>query len=905
MGVLPLSILSYKPRGITVSCVGTVHADAGQAEETMAIRMNFWMLMGVVGGILLSGCVDDNGLTDSMDGGNDAVNTTNTMTVSETVVVTSTVTITTTAPSTGTNTTTPTGTNTTTSSGTLTATATPTATATETKTTSATTTATKTITATVTATTLPTMTATTTMTSVTTTGVITGTYTQTSTQLKTYNGNTLVQRSLPPLWSCPADTGTGGTGGSSGTDVAPTEATLTTSDCKSLANLRRPILKAQAQSRLDQSRANLITSNCLSRSETVCLDKNGQAISTYSCGYGMMDAGVSMGLGGSMAIPGAGGAAGSGSNGATEYSTTNTQVASVDEADYIKNDGNTIFVLSSDGLHVIDAWPAAETREVAHVSLPGTPRRMFLLDNRLVVYTQMPSSGTKGSAGYSNPSDQGCTYGYDCRFASEGGRTQIQVFDVTSPATPVELMRYEMSGGYVASRRIGANVYTIVHDSGATEVAGLSYTIQATNYDDMQAKYAQLLAANNAKIDGSADDFFLPWITTTKPGGTAAAVTPCQYALATQYAQGGSFVSVNTFDLTTLGSPTRTLLASNAGYVYASATSLYMAVDRTPEQNYASSSYFYSSHQANDSFVHKFKLNGTDTTYAGSVTLPGHILNQFAMDEYEGVLRVASTKGWVPSPNVTSSLTTYGEQAGKLVQLGQVGGIAPQEDIRSVRFNGDRGYVVTFKKTDPLFVFDLIDAANPKLMGELLIPGFSTYMHPLDKTHLLAIGFDADDKGDFAYFDGIQIQIFDVTELSNPKVEWKMLIGTRGSNSEALTNHLAFNYFAPKKMLALPITVCEGGGDGMFGSKLTFAGLMAFDISLETGITEHGRLPFVDTATISAGSECNKWWTDSKSLVKRSIFMDDYIYGLSDAQLRVAALSTMSSVLKSVPLVSQ
>ena len=166
-------------------------------------------------------------------------------------------------------------------------------------------------------------------------------------------------------------------------------------------------------------------------------------------------------------------------------------------------------------------------------------------------------------------------------------------------------------------------------------------------------------------------------------------------------------------------------------------------------------------------------------------------------------------------------------------------------------------------------------------------------MHPLDETHLLAIGFDADDKGSFAYFDGIQIQIFDVTDLADPKLLWKTIIGTRGSNSEALTNHLAFNYFAPKKLLALPMTICEGGDVGMSGSKLTFAGLMAFDISLETGINEHGRLPFLDEGEIATAGECGKWWTSSKSLVKRSIFMDDFIYGLSDAQLRVASLSTM------------
>jgi uncharacterized secreted protein with C-terminal beta-propeller domain len=873
----------------------------------MAIRMTtskgllavFLAVSGLgCGGI---GGIDPGTESSETDDTTETLTATDTMTVGQTAVVTSTMTVTTTVPATATSTTTPTGT--------ATGTATPTATVTAT---AATATATATATVSPTVTTTATATATGTMVSVTMTSVTTGTYTQTITKLSTYNGYTLVRRSLPPVWSCPTDTSTGGTSGTGGSGALPTEASLATTDCKSLANLRRPILKAQSQSQLDQVRASLIATNCQSRTETVCLDSSDKVVSTYNCygtSGGAMDGGISSsGYGGATSIstPGAGGAAGSGSTGATEYSTTNTQVASVDEADYVKNDGNTIFVLSSDGLHVIDAWPAAETHEIAHVSLPGTPRRLYLLDNRLVVYTRVDTGGTSGSAGASNPSDQGCTYGYSCRFSSEGGHTLIQVFDVTSPATPTELVRYEMSGGYVDSRRIGSYVYTVVHDTGATQVSGLSYSLSATSYEDLQTKYAQLLAQNFAKIDNNSDDFFLPWTTTTKPGGTAAYTTSCLYALATQYSQGGSFVSINTFDLTTVSQPTRTVLASNAGYVYASPTSLYMAVDRTYEQNYESyTSSYISTYQATDSFVHKFNLNGTDTGYVGSVTLPGHILNQFAMDESNGVLRVASTKGWVPDPSVISYLTTFGMQAGKLVQLGQVGGIGPQEDIRAVRFDGDRGFVVTFKKTDPLFVFDLTDATKPTLMGELQIPGFSTYMQRLDENHMLAIGFTADDHESFAYFNGIQIQIFDVTDLANPNLEWKTVIGTRGSSSEALTNHLAFNYFAPKKMLALPITVCEGGGNGTFATNMTFAGLMAFDISLDTGITEHGRLPFVDASTVKASDNCDKWWTDSKSLVKRSIFMDDFVYGLSDTQLRVAGLSAMSSVLGSVPLVSK
>ena len=223
------------------------------------------------------------------------------------------------------------------------------------------------------------------------------------------------------------------------------------------------------------------------------------------------------------------------------------------------------------------------------------------------------------------------------------------------------------------------------------------------------------------------------------------------------------------------------------------------------------------------------------------------MLNQFSMDELDGVLRVATSSGWVPDPSVSSNLTTLSERDGALSQLASIGGIAPTEDIRSVRFDGTRGFVVTFKKTDPLFVFDLTEPSAPRKLGELKIPGFSTYMHPLDHDHLLAIGFDADDHGSFAFFDGIQLQIFDVSQLDDPKLLHKTTIGTRGSASEALTNHLAFNYFPARGLLALPMSVC-----GVVTTAFTPTSSPSAADGLRRlageGITERGRMPFVDTS---------------------------------------------------------
>ena len=167
------------------------------------------------------------------------------------------------------------------------------------------------------------------------------------------------------------------------------------------------------------------------------------------------------------------------------------------------------------------------------------------------------------------------------------------------------------------------------------------------------------------------------------------------------------------------------------------------------------------------------------------------------------------------------------------------------------------------------------------------------------------MGYDADDHDSFAYFDGVMIQIFDITDPKTPLLQHKHVIGSRGSSSESLTNHLAFNFFEPLKVLALPMTICEGGDDGQYGDQLTFSGLMVFDIDLEKGITERGRVDHPKPAmTTSSGYSytCNTWWTNAHSEVKRSIFFDDYVYSISDADLKVQNLDALGADLVSLPL---
>jgi uncharacterized secreted protein with C-terminal beta-propeller domain len=306
-------------------------------------------------------------------------------------------------------------------------------------------------------------------------------------------------------------------------------------------------------------------------------------------------------------------------------------------------------------------------------------------------------------------------------------------------------------------------------------------------------------------------DYFLPSAAEREPGAEYTPIESCDEALASQVSAGTSFVSVVGFDLSSLGTPKRTLIGSKPGFVYASADALYMAVDGVDGQDdgFSDPWAYEGAAQSEQSTIHKFALADAKASYAGTSKIPGHVLNQFSMDEHEAVLRVATSSGWVPDPGTASNIVTLAEVDGEFQVLGKLTGLAPTEDIRSVRFDGERGFVVTFKKTDPLFVIGLSEPKTPRVLGELKIPGFSTYMHLLDESHLLAVGFDADDHDDFAYFDGIQVQIFDVTDLENPTLLHKAVIGTRGSGSEALMDHLAFNYFPSRGVLALPATVCR------------------------------------------------------------------------------------------------
>lgn len=574
----------------------------------------------------------------------------------------------------------------------------------------------------------------------------------------------------------------------------------------------------------------------------------------------------------------------------SSVSQTNNQVVGVDEADLVKTDGRFLYLAQENELRIVTAWPAEDASLAARVALPGTAKKLFVDGDRALVYVSVSRSNHEDASFPGTSRD--CTYGYDCDFSGDGSSTQIVLFDISDPAAPELLRTLRFPGSLIAARRIGSTVHTVV-SLAELAVPGLQIpygycgedeVMYRAQLQDTRRKNEELIAAATFELGALAFD-----------GERRLGASDCRDFYRESAGDGQGVTSLVSLDMQADADPKLTNVLSRGGAVYASTDSLYLAV---PHQR-SSYGWFDSFSGDEASTVHRFQIGQApdESAYLASGLVPGRVLNQFSMDQHQGVLRIATTKGRVPNPDVESTVSVLKQKGDQLEVIGQVDHIAPTEDIRSVRFDGERGYLVTFKKTDPLFVLDLQDPSAPAVVGELKIPGFSTYMHQLDATHLLALGYEADDMGDFAYFNGIQLQIFDVTDPTEPALLHKKVFGTRGSSSSALTDHLGFTFLGDRHLLTLPMSICEGGGNGMYGT-LAFSGVVAMDVTAADGISELGRLeepyPASDPA-FQYGGACQDWWTDSDSVVVRTIVMDDFLYAVSSDRVRVQALSELGS----------
>ncbi|MGA1824271.1 MAG: beta-propeller domain-containing protein [bacterium] len=611
--------------------------------------------------------------------------------------------------------------------------------------------------------------------------------------------------------------------------------------------------------------------------------------------------------------------------GSSEYSTTNNQVAGVDEADFIKNDGSYVYILADNQFQIIKAFPPDEAGTVSKVAIEGTPKKLFVSSDRALIYSSCDYIGIQNQYpayyDYWYSGDE-CTYGYDCDFTGDNRRLKITMYDISDRSNPSLLREIRFSGSYIHARRIGKAVHTVIISPALSPPAirywpdimqeCWVYDGEMPTLQELLAAFEELKQTNRDIIDNSTIEDWIPSIRDVRydENGSvsdSSLIQDCSNFYETARGERQSFLTVLSLDIDQMEELHQVSIVGRPGAAYASSTSLYIAARQQVNSAYG---WFYEDSAGIEeaSIVHKFSLsqNPAQCSYAGSGVVKGRVLNQFSMDEYDDYFRIATTTGYLFRSNLHNTLTILNEDSGELRIVGQVDNIAPSEDIRSVRFDGSRAFIVTFKKTDPLFAFNVSDPLAPRIEGELKIPGYSTYIHLMDDNHLLTIGYDSDDEGAFAWFQGLMLQIFDVSDMSAPQLKHKEVIGARGSTSEAATNHLAFNYFSPRDLLAIPITICEGEeGGSSYGTEMTFSGLLVYDVTVEDGFIEHGRVSHVEPGTEESDYACYNWWTNSHSLVQRSIFMDDYVYSVSLAEIRIQSLDNLGEDIGVIDLVAE
>jgi hypothetical protein len=375
---------------------------------------------------------------------------------------------------------------------------------------------------------------------------------------------------------------------------------------------------------------------------------------------------------------------------------------------------------------------------------------------------------------------------------------------------------------------------------------------------------AQATEENKRRVAASTVDDWSPHYTVERPGQPAkrGLLAPCTSVLRPKQFSGLSTVSVLTIDPADPSSGNPACVLGGANNVYASRDNIYLAT--TKWQNAEASP--VTEPPAVPTEIHQFAIPAREKArYLATGTVPGMLLNQFSMSEHDGRLRVASTNGPASEVNVLE------RRNGVLVPVGHVGDLGKGQVIRAVRFIGTRGYVVTFRRTDPLYVLDLADPRRPKVTGELEIPGYSAYLHPISDTLLIGVGQAADEQG---RVQGTQLSLFDVADPAHPVRRAQTWFDHAWSEAE--NDHHAFLWWPATRMVVVPLR--------SYGQEGQFNGAVALELDPATGfgpatpLSHEGRVAGQDTGV---------------PVIRRSLVVGQWLLTLSDRGLLASDLDSL------------
>lgn len=516
----------------------------------------------------------------------------------------------------------------------------------------------------------------------------------------------------------------------------------------------------------------------------------------------------------------------------SDFSGTNLQEDAVDEPDIVKTDGRLLVAARFGSLHVVDARSG---RELATLDLPGDPggEELLLRGDRALVISRTWRAAPGGGA-EPMPVDPGiggdvaADVAIESRMIAPGEEiTRLTAVDLSDPADPVVSATAELDGSYVSARMTSSSVRLVLQ--------------QWPQVADPAAATAEE---------------WLPSITID--GGQPEPLAECD-----DVARSGSepvshgTTSVVTLDVDGALEPQDTdVIAAMASTVYASERRLYVASQTWSESGPGGVD------------VHAFDTSVTDSTlYLGSGRVEGWLLNQWALSERDGVLRVASTT------DTDSRITTFREDAGSLRQVGMLSGLGPSEQIYSVRYLGDLAFVVTFRQTDPLYTIDLSDPAAPRTLGELKVTGFSSYLHPVADGRLLGVGQEATEDGRAT---GTAVSLFDVSDLAAPGLLARFDLP--GAHSPVEYDHRAFTWWGQTTTAVVPFERWDERGER------PDTGAVVLDVG-DASIAERGRL------THGGRPGAPHEWAP---MIQRSIVVGGTLWTLSDAGLLASDLTTLA-----------
>lgn len=523
----------------------------------------------------------------------------------------------------------------------------------------------------------------------------------------------------------------------------------------------------------------------------------------------------------------------SSTTGSPSYTKTNNQVQGVDELDIVKTDGTYLYVATSQTVSIVRAYPVNESGVVSKINLPDYHVvGMSLGSQRLAVLAQSLVNSS----------------------------VNLRLYDVSSPGSPTLLNSIGISGQFVGARMAGGYFYLVVQQPSFTSSGGGNVT----------AAYP-----------------------TMREDGVSAVVSPGSTYYTPNTSQVSVYTMVMAMSMSTGQEGTVAVLTGPTSTIYVSASNIYVVYSNFYPRyadGIAGDVYNGGSFQTGtavlgqNSTIFRVAYSGGNITVAAAGSFPGAVLNQYSMNEYDGYFMVATSHSGIDDVYVLDQ--SFG-------QVGALHNIAPGENIYSVRFEGDIGYVVTFEQVDPLFTISFANPADPVVLSALHINGFSDYLHPFDTNYLIGVGKDTvnSSNGNFAYYLGLKVSLFNVTTGKSTVVD-NYIIGARGTDSPVLSNALAFTFDSATDTMVIPVelytasggqTVTCSGCPPPFG-QYTWQGAYVFRVS-DTGFNLLG------TVTQNTAGQ-----SPSTHVVDRTVIIGDVLYTISQNEVMATSLSSFATL---------